>query len=226
MLDLWGRDARTRAHGRRALGRRARGHRALFTMRLAMPGGVVPMAGVTAVGVDPVHRRRGLLDRMMRAHLATIHERGEEALSGAVGVGGRHLRALGLRPGDARRRSHRALARRAAPRPRPAGRPRAGEPASCWRRCVRSTRRSARAAGRWSCATTCCGRTLLADFEHLREGFGRLRGLVTDDGYALYSVKEHAVDGPARVRRAHPRAAGREHRPPTRCCGSTCSGCR
>ena len=36
---------------------------------------------------------------------------------------------------------------------------------------------------------------LLADFEHLREGFGKLRGLVTDDGYALYSVKEHAVDG-------------------------------
>src|SRR5687768_6652929 len=54
---------------------------ALFTMRLAVPGGVAPMAGVTAVGVDPVHRRRGLLDRLMRGHLAAVRERGEEALS-------------------------------------------------------------------------------------------------------------------------------------------------
>ena len=54
----------------------------LLTMRLAVPGGVAAMAGLTGVGVDPVHRRRGLLDRMMRAHLASIHEAGDEAISG------------------------------------------------------------------------------------------------------------------------------------------------
>ena len=36
-----------------------------------------PCAGVTVVGVLPTHRRRGILDRMMRAQLADIRERGE-----------------------------------------------------------------------------------------------------------------------------------------------------
>ena len=61
--------------------RRDRRNVGLFTMRLAVPGAVVPMAGVTAVGVDPVHRRRGLLDRMMRGLLEEVRERGEEAIS-------------------------------------------------------------------------------------------------------------------------------------------------
>src|SRR5215210_5534176 len=53
----------------------------LMSQRIAVPGGVVPCAGVSAVGVDPVHRGRGLLDRMMRGHFGAIHERGTEAIS-------------------------------------------------------------------------------------------------------------------------------------------------
>lgn len=44
---------------------------------LTIPGGRVPCAGVTVVGVLPSHRRRGLLRRMMELQLRDIRERGE-----------------------------------------------------------------------------------------------------------------------------------------------------
>ena len=44
---------------------------------LSIPGGQLPCAGVTVVGVLPTHRRRGILDRMMRAQLADVRARGE-----------------------------------------------------------------------------------------------------------------------------------------------------
>ncbi|MDA8372502.1 MAG: GNAT family N-acetyltransferase [Nocardiopsaceae bacterium] len=46
-----------------------------FTMTL--PGGPRPVAGVSAVGVWPTHRRRGVLSALMRRQLADIRERGE-----------------------------------------------------------------------------------------------------------------------------------------------------
>ena len=39
------------------------------------------MAGVTAVGVRPTHRRRGLLTRLMRAQLEALRD-GGEAIAG------------------------------------------------------------------------------------------------------------------------------------------------
>lgn len=44
---------------------------------MTIPGGPIPCAGVTVVGVLPTHRRRGLLLRLMRAQLDDLHERGE-----------------------------------------------------------------------------------------------------------------------------------------------------
>ena len=49
----------------------------IFTFDLTIPGGRVPAAGVTMVGVHPTHRRRGILTAMMRAQLEAIRERGE-----------------------------------------------------------------------------------------------------------------------------------------------------
>ena len=49
----------------------------VFPFELSIPGGPLPCAGVTVVGVLPTHRRRGILDRMMRAQLADVRERGE-----------------------------------------------------------------------------------------------------------------------------------------------------
>ena len=48
-----------------------------FPFQLTVPGGRVPAAGVTVVGVLPTHRRRGVLRAMMRAQLDAARERGE-----------------------------------------------------------------------------------------------------------------------------------------------------
>ena len=48
-----------------------------FSWRLSVPGGSVPAAGVTVVGVLPTHRRRGVLTQMMRAQLDDCRERGD-----------------------------------------------------------------------------------------------------------------------------------------------------
>jgi predicted acetyltransferase len=167
----------------------------LFTMRLAVPGGVAPMAGVTAVGVDPVHRRRGLLDRLMRGHLAAIHERGDEALSALwaseAGIYGRWGYGQATRNADLHVRSAdaRLLAGRAP------GRPRAGWPPELLpelRTVYEDVQPSypgliARGDLQWE--------ERIADFEHRRDGFGQLRALATDDGYVLYAVHNKDVDG-------------------------------
>src|ERR1700675_1789938 len=48
-----------------------------FSFDFAVPGGSLPCAGVSVVGVFPTHRRRGVLRAMMDAHLLDVHERGE-----------------------------------------------------------------------------------------------------------------------------------------------------
>ncbi|MFX0538930.1 GNAT family N-acetyltransferase [Ornithinimicrobium sp. Y1847] len=69
------------------------GHRPLvgiysaFDMTITAPGPegtrtVLPMDGLTWVGVHPDARRKGLLSRMMRDHLHRVHDRGEAAIAG------------------------------------------------------------------------------------------------------------------------------------------------
>jgi predicted acetyltransferase len=48
-----------------------------FTFNMTVPGGDLPTAGVTVVGVYPTHRRRGVLRSLMRAQLDDVHQRGE-----------------------------------------------------------------------------------------------------------------------------------------------------
>jgi predicted acetyltransferase len=48
-----------------------------FEFKLSVPGGDLPTAGVTVVGVTPTHRRRGVMRALMRAQLDAAHERGE-----------------------------------------------------------------------------------------------------------------------------------------------------
>src|SRR6266508_6811341 len=51
-------------------GTRIVGTSASITFRMAVPGGArIPTAGVTMVGVQPTHRRRGINTRMMTAIL-------------------------------------------------------------------------------------------------------------------------------------------------------------
>lgn len=48
-----------------------------FTFNVTVPGGPVPAAGVTLVGVLPSHRRRGVLTALMRRQLYDVRDRGE-----------------------------------------------------------------------------------------------------------------------------------------------------
>jgi predicted acetyltransferase len=48
-----------------------------FSLTLTIPGGSLPMPGVTAVAVQPTHRRRGLLTALMRRQLDDFHDAGE-----------------------------------------------------------------------------------------------------------------------------------------------------
>ncbi|WP_435282627.1 GNAT family N-acetyltransferase [Streptomyces koelreuteriae] len=57
---------------------RAVGTAAAHSFELTLPGeALVPVSGVTAVGVLPSHRRRGMLSAMMRHQLAGLRARGE-----------------------------------------------------------------------------------------------------------------------------------------------------
>jgi predicted acetyltransferase len=53
------------------------GSGANLTFELTVPGGTLPAAGVTLIGVLPSHRRRGILRRMMEALHDDAHRRGE-----------------------------------------------------------------------------------------------------------------------------------------------------
>jgi len=79
------------------------GVHSVYSLRLPVPGGEVPVAGLTWVAVHPQHRRRGVLTAMMRHHLTSVHEGGEAvsalwaaepAIYGRFGYG---LATLGMR---------------------------------------------------------------------------------------------------------------------------------
>ncbi len=67
-----------------------------FPFEMTMPGGPTSVAGVTAVGVWPTHRRQGVLSSLMRRQLTEIHDSGvryaalwasEGAIYGRFGYG-------------------------------------------------------------------------------------------------------------------------------------------
>ena len=58
-------------------GQKIVGTAAAYDLRLSIPGGAVPMAGLTMVTVRPTHRRKGILRAMMGHHLQDVAARGE-----------------------------------------------------------------------------------------------------------------------------------------------------
>jgi predicted acetyltransferase len=55
----------------------------IFSLTMSLPGGaLVPMAGVTWVGVQPTHRRRGVATAMMRRLVDDTRARGTESVMG------------------------------------------------------------------------------------------------------------------------------------------------
>jgi predicted acetyltransferase len=55
------------------------GTAANIPFQMTVPGGEIPVAGLSMVGVRATHRRRGILRQVMRRHLEDTHARGEIA---------------------------------------------------------------------------------------------------------------------------------------------------
>ncbi|MDP9222342.1 MAG: GNAT family N-acetyltransferase [Actinomycetota bacterium] len=58
-------------------GRDIVGTAAAYTFSMSIPGGDVPTAGISVVGVLPSHRRRGILTALMKQQLNDVHTRRE-----------------------------------------------------------------------------------------------------------------------------------------------------
>jgi len=170
----------------------------IYSRHITVPGAVVPCAGVTAVGVVPTHRRRGLLTAMMRRQLEEVHAHGEPvavlwASEGAIY--GRFGYGIAARTG--RITARRPLARLAsAP---PPGEPLRAGPAADHLDHMRAVYEGVRASrpglldrpGPW-------WDVRLYDPESRRGGAQPLQAVTVPDGYALYAVRgDRDQDGPA-----------------------------
>ena len=176
---------------------------AIYTRRLSVPGGDVPVAGVTQVGVRPTHRRRGMLTALMRRQLDDVHEAGEEAIAALwaseSAIYGRYGYGLATLTTDIV-----VATREARLRTEPAGTvdlmlaPDAVDHMKPIHDVARTRRPGMidREGPWWDFR--------IEDPEDEREGFQALRAVVAEDGYALYAGKlkfdETKAAGEAKVR--------------------------
>jgi predicted acetyltransferase len=166
----------------------------IFSRRLTIPGGELPMAGVTLVGVRPTHRRRGLLTALMRRQLADL--RGREAVAALWAsepvIYGRFGYGMGTQGAllEVDKRTVRLRARSDAQVDL--------LPPADALDAMRAVHEQVRADvpgmidrdGPW-------WEDRLRDHEGDREGHEPLRAAVTDGAYALYAVKPRFGDRPA-----------------------------
>jgi predicted acetyltransferase len=178
----------------------------IYSRRMTVPGGEVPIAGVTQVGVMPTHRRRGLLTAMMRRQLHDIHDAGDEAIAALwaaeAAIYGRFGYGLASLSGELSLDSRETQLRTATD-----VRPTLGTPADAVDAIrdiyeqIRPTRPGMldREGPWWD--------VRLQDREQDRDGASALRAAVIDgDAYALYAVKskfeENRISAAVEVREA------------------------
>ncbi|MEU6415140.1 GNAT family N-acetyltransferase [Microbispora sp. NPDC046933] len=184
-----------------------------LSFRMTVPGGPIPVAGVTAVGVLPSHRRRGVLTALMTRQLHELHEDGREAVAALyasqAGIYGRFGYGRAADAMSFRIPTHGSAFARSAPSD-PGLRLRVVRPADAladFRRVYDAVRPGrpglyARSDAYWRVE-------ILSDTEFHRGGMGPLRCVVAEDGegargYALFRVRsgstEHDVpDGEVRL---------------------------
>ena len=176
---------------------------AIFTRELTIPGGLMTVAGVTAVGVLASHRRRGLLTRLMRRQIDDVRVAGESvaALWASEGViYGRFGYGLAARHATVTVRT--AGARLHPDLPAPAGRTTLVEPAGVVPRVAPLYDRVRRERPGHLDRTGAWWDRRVDDPEHHRHGRNALRAAVhvddrgAVDGYALYAVESIWNDGP------------------------------
>jgi predicted acetyltransferase len=178
---------------------------AILRRELTIPGGTLPVAGVSAIGVVPGHTRRGHLSRMMRALLDDAREAGEPVAALWASEGAIYGR-YGFGPATRAMRYELQLDRVALRRDvaLPEAPPQVGVPADALER-IRPVFDRVRAGrpgmldrpGAW-------WDRRIHDPEHRRDGAGPLRAAVQPGpdgepaGYALFAAKTSWNDrGPA-----------------------------
>jgi predicted acetyltransferase len=169
-----------------------------FSFMLAVPGAVVPAAGVSGVAVLPPHRRRGILRSLMTRQLHDVHTRGEALAvlwASEGGIYGRFGYGLASLMATLSVHRHDGLLARAAPVD-PGIRLTITEPdtvrpelAKLYELLLPSRPGSFARNDRWWDAA-------LHDPEYRRKGATPLQCLLAEDssgarGYALYSASSH-----------------------------------
>ena len=162
-----------------------------FAFSMTVPGGPLPVAGVTWVSVLPTYRRQGLLETMMTRQLTDLHDEGtavaalwatEAAIYGRYGYGVASWRlGLEVRRGAAFRR------------PVEPGGLRLVAPDAAEVRAVYASAASS-TAGFFARDDAWWG-FRVHDPEHRREGAGSLQCVLADGAYALYSTAQRWTEG-------------------------------
>jgi predicted acetyltransferase len=169
-----------------------------YSRQLTVPGGAVPCAAVTAVGVVPTHRRRGLLTEMMRRQLADVRAHGDPVAILWASEGSIYGRfGYGVAARSAGLTARRPMARLAAAPP--PSEPLCAGPAGDHVEAMRAIYERLR--GGWPGMLNRPGPwwdVRLYDPESERRGAQPLRAVLAPDGYALYAVRaDRDEDGPA-----------------------------
>jgi predicted acetyltransferase len=170
------------------------GHANMLARELTVPGGVLPAAHVTGVGVAPTHRRRGLLTRLMHRQLRDVRDAGREPLAVLWASEPRIYPRFGY--GLASTRLELTIDTREVTLPAATATPRlrAGTPADLLPELTKvyDTLRPDRPG--WSSRDEAGWANVVADLAVYREGFTERRAVLHEgeggvDGYALWRSK-------------------------------------
>ncbi|WP_229072990.1 GNAT family N-acetyltransferase [Actinoplanes sp. DH11] len=173
------------------------GHADAFTRELTVPGAVVPAAHVSAVGVLPTHRRRGILTRMMHRQLRDTAEAGREAVAVLWASETTIYPRFGY--GPACNRLTMSIMNREvrlpAPPATPTGRLRMGDPTELLPGIGKVYEQLRPERPGWSSRPDHWWRHVLSDPKEKRGGAGPLRAVVHEGpggttGYALWRIKD------------------------------------
>ena len=171
------------------------GHAGNFARELAIPGGDLPVAHVTMVGVSPSYRRRGLLRRMMRRQLREVYDTRREPLAALWASESRIYQRYGYGLGSEKLSLE--LSTRELTLGGPAGGTlRTGDPATVQTELAKVYDQVRLDRPGWSSRDDRWWSYLLADFAGRRHGATERRAVLHEgqsdvDGYALWRVKSN-----------------------------------
>jgi predicted acetyltransferase len=187
------------------------GHAAAYTRELSVPGGAVPAAYVSLVGVAPTHRRQGLLTRLMRQQLDDIAATGHEPVAVLWASEGKIYPRFGYGLAGQRLTLDVELSEIRPPQtPRaPGAKLRLVEPANAIADFAKVYEQLRLERPGYASRDDRWWRFVLSDLESQRNGMTALHGVVHDTpdgptGYALWRVREGwDMSGPDAAVRVH-----------------------